>query len=289
MATLTVSRDLAQPPSQATAARRPPSIRSSSGATPFRSRRLWSDTAEQSSPRLSDVHSLSAQRELQMSKNTRPFYLKEPADRPGGMSCLPVALEYHGRLHHVIWHKQGETPTRSLIPIIADTLRRDHLGCYGNDWISTPPLGCLRCPICRFRAGLRGILTTVPHRYDVFTGRYKFTESRWGLRPRNEVVLSGELAKVGYISVMILDQPHIMEKGFHHDRGFTGWEWIRGQETDRWQTAPSSLTLVCDPQKLRAAIGPADSKCCGFRPQVRSLRKSCGLGKMKGLRWAQTY
>lgn len=28
----------------------------------------------------------------------------------------------------------------NVILIISDTLRRDHLGCYGNDWIRTPHL-----------------------------------------------------------------------------------------------------------------------------------------------------
>ena len=26
----------------------------------------------------------------------------------------------------------------NFIIIVSDTLRRDHLGCYGNDWVSTP-------------------------------------------------------------------------------------------------------------------------------------------------------
>ena len=26
----------------------------------------------------------------------------------------------------------------NIILIVSDTLRRDHLGCYGNNWISTP-------------------------------------------------------------------------------------------------------------------------------------------------------
>ena len=29
----------------------------------------------------------------------------------------------------------------NLVIIISDALRRDHLGCYGNDWIHTPHLG----------------------------------------------------------------------------------------------------------------------------------------------------
>ncbi|MCD6166571.1 sulfatase-like hydrolase/transferase, partial [bacterium] len=28
----------------------------------------------------------------------------------------------------------------NIILIVSDTFRRDHLGCYGNTWISTPNL-----------------------------------------------------------------------------------------------------------------------------------------------------
>ncbi|MFQ6044129.1 MAG: sulfatase-like hydrolase/transferase, partial [Candidatus Poribacteria bacterium] len=28
----------------------------------------------------------------------------------------------------------------NVICILSDSLRRDHLGCYGNDWIRTPNL-----------------------------------------------------------------------------------------------------------------------------------------------------
>ena len=28
----------------------------------------------------------------------------------------------------------------NVIVIVSDSFRRDHLGCYGNEWISTPDL-----------------------------------------------------------------------------------------------------------------------------------------------------
>ena len=93
---------------------------------------------------------------------------------------------------------------------------------------------------------------TVPNRHDLFTGRYTFTYSEWEPLPREEVILAEELGKVGYASMMILDTPHITENGYHFDRGFTGWEWIRGQETDRWRTAPAYPDYLCDRSKLRS-------------------------------------
>ncbi|MDI7274655.1 MAG: sulfatase [Anaerolineae bacterium] len=140
----------------------------------------------------------------------------------------------------------------NLILIICDTLRRDHLGCYGNEWISTPNIDRFASRSIVFDRAYAASFPTVPHRHDVLTGRYTFIDSQWQPLPRDEVVLAEELAKVGYCSMMILDQPHTVENGFHYDRGFTGWEWIRGQETDRWQTAPATPPWPCDPARLRS-------------------------------------
>jgi arylsulfatase A-like enzyme len=140
----------------------------------------------------------------------------------------------------------------NFIVIICDTLRRDHLSCYGNDWISTPHIDRFAARSIVFDRAYAASFPTVPHRHDLFTGRYTLIDSQWQPLPRDEVILAEELGKVGYTSMMILDEPHIVENGFHYDRGFTGWEWIRGQETDRWQTAPAQPLMPCDDGKLRS-------------------------------------
>lgn len=52
-------------------------------------------------------------------------------------------------------------------------------------------------------------------------------------------------------SMMILDEPHIVERGFYYNRDFTGWDWIRGQEGDNLNTAPSRITAPADSSKIR--------------------------------------
>lgn len=140
----------------------------------------------------------------------------------------------------------------NYVVIVSDTFRRDHLGCYGNDWISTPHLDRFAERSVVFDRAYAASFPTVPNRRDVFTGRYTFTYSQWAPLPPDEVVLAQELGKAGYASMMILDTPHITENGYYFDRGFTGWEWIRGQETDRWRTAPAYPDYPCDPSKLRS-------------------------------------
>jgi len=141
----------------------------------------------------------------------------------------------------------------NFIIIVSDTFRRDHLGCYGNDWISTPNLDRFAERSIVFDRAYAASFPTVPNRHDLFTGRYTFTYSEWAPLPRDEVVLAEELGKAGYTSMMILDTPHITENGYYYDRGFDGWEWIRGQESDRWRTAPAQPDYPCDGSKLRSA------------------------------------
>jgi len=93
---------------------------------------------------------------------------------------------------------------------------------------------------------------TVPNRCDVMTGRFTFTEFDWAPLPRNQTVLSQVLGAAGYTTMMIADTPHILQAGYHFDRGFSGWEWIRGQENDRWKTSPPDPPLPCAPEKLRS-------------------------------------
>jgi len=140
----------------------------------------------------------------------------------------------------------------NFIIIVSDTFRRDHLGCYGNPWISTPNLDRFAAKSIVFERAYAGSFPTVPNRHDVMTGKYTFTYAEWAPLPRDEIVLAEELGKAGYTSMMILDTPHITENGYYFDRGFNGWEWIRGQETDRWRTAPAYPNMPCDESKLRS-------------------------------------
>ncbi|MDO8585760.1 MAG: sulfatase [Armatimonadota bacterium] len=139
----------------------------------------------------------------------------------------------------------------NFIVIISDTLRRDHLGCYGNDWISTPNIDRFASKSLIFDRAYSGSFATVPHRRDVMTGRFTVSYTPWAPLSPDEVVLAQTLGDAGYVSMMICDCPHILENGYHYDRGFTGFEWIRGQETDRWKTDARVREDACDPAKLR--------------------------------------
>jgi len=139
----------------------------------------------------------------------------------------------------------------NFIIVISDTLRRDHLGCYGNEWISTPNMDRLAKESVIFDRAYTGSFPTIPNRRDLFTGRFTFTYSDWAPLPPDEVVLAQVLREAGYTTMFIADTPHLVKDGFHYDRGFSGWNWIRGQEGDRYMTDPIEVKLPCSPEKLR--------------------------------------
>ena len=140
----------------------------------------------------------------------------------------------------------------NFIVIVSDTLRRDHLGCYGNDWISTPNIDRFAAQSLLFLNAYSGSFPTVPHRRDVLTGRFTASYTPWAPLSSDEVVLPDVLRQKDYLSMMVCDCPHILERGYHYDRGFDGFEWIRGQESDGWKTYPEAPEYRCDPAKIRS-------------------------------------
>jgi len=62
----------------------------------------------------------------------------------------------------------------NTIFILIDTLRRDHLGCYGNDWIQTPHFDALAQKSVVFHRAYLGSYPCMPARRDMWTGRFEF-------------------------------------------------------------------------------------------------------------------
>ena len=142
----------------------------------------------------------------------------------------------------------------NIVIIISDTLRRDHLGCYGNRWIKTPSIEKLAEQAVVFDRAYSASFPTVPARRDIFTGRFTYTYSTWAPVDayREEVLLSQCLSKAGYNTMLVADTPHFLRDGYNFQKGFKGWKWIRGQENDNYITDTSiDVKLPCNPDKLR--------------------------------------
>jgi arylsulfatase A-like enzyme len=117
----------------------------------------------------------------------------------------------------------------NVVLVVSDTLRRDHLGAYGNEWIHTPALDRLATRSVVFDNHLAGSFPTMPARADLLTGRLSLTFMSWGPLPTTLPTLPELLGEAGYLTMGIVDTPFYVRNGFGYDRGFQDFMWIRGQ------------------------------------------------------------
>ena len=120
-------------------------------------------------------------------------------------------------------------PDLNFVLIVSDTLRKDHLGAYGNDWIQTPALDRLAARSVVFDNHLIGSFPTMPARADLLTGRLSLTFMTWGPLPPSLPTLPELLSRAGYLTMGIVDTPFYVRNGFGYDRGFQDFLWLRGQ------------------------------------------------------------
>ena len=141
-----------------------------------------------------------------------------------------------------------------VITIVADSFRRDHLGCYGNRWIRTPNLGALAEKSAVFDQAYIGSFPTVPNRRDVFLGHGDkgVPFNRWKTIDNDEVTLGDRLGEKGIHSFMLTDVQNNVTRGINLYKGFSGWHCNRGQEADPlWTAADVPLEWPVPPEMIR--------------------------------------
>jgi arylsulfatase A-like enzyme len=139
--------------------------------------------------------------------------------------------------------------SKNTIVIVSDTFRADNLACYGGDFAHTPRLDAFAQQACVFEKAYLSSFPTVPARRDIMSGRFSCVCSEWAPLPQDLVVLQQVLSRVGVLTMMIADTPHILSHGFNYSRGFDGFEWIRGQENDHYRTFPRHVPMPPHPEK----------------------------------------
>lgn len=152
----------------------------------------------------------------------------------------------------------SQTGKLNLIHIGVDTWGTHWLGCYGAQHVRTPHVDGLAARSAMFTDAYPEVLPTIPCRRSVYTGRRIFP-SQMVLQPDDQVkirgwhqlftedvTLSETLKAAGYTTAIISDIYHQFkpDKNFH--RGFDSWRWIRGQESDRWETGPREAIRIKD-------------------------------------------
>jgi arylsulfatase A-like enzyme len=114
---------------------------------------------------------------------------------------------------------------RNIVLIVIDTLRPDHLGCYGNERVRTPNIDALARESLRFTRVFPEAMPTVPARRSMLTGRRAYPFRGWepwqGLAKRagwspimpGTPTLPTILAERGYWTAYVSDNPFLTHAG----------------------------------------------------------------------------
>lgn len=133
----------------------------------------------------------------------------------------------------------------NVILVILDSVRRDHVGAYGNDWIKTPNLDALAKESLRFTRPYPESIPTIPARRAIHTGirtwpfrdfapvkGEKYQPAGWSPIPQDQTTLAEILAGAGIGSHLVTDTLHLFRASYDFQRGFDTFDFIRGQERD---------------------------------------------------------
>lgn len=135
----------------------------------------------------------------------------------------------------------------NVILIIADTVRHDYLGCYGNGWVHTPNIDALARESAIMANFFTASFPTGPMRKDVQSGRFTFTYTNWGeARAKEEVLLAEVIQAAGYKTAFIGDTSNSPQfrKGYDHEQ-------VVSAQAARLADVPQEVKLPADPRKLR--------------------------------------
>ena len=161
----------------------------------------------------------------------------------------------------------GPQPKRdsetNVVLVIIDSLRKDHVGAYGNTWIETPNLDALARESLRFTQAYPESIPTICARRAIHTGlrtwpfedwrRYKGVDvGLWGWQPipEGQTHLAEIMKQRGYATLMVTDNLHQYQASMNFQGGFDVFDFIRGQTTDGYKPPWTS-----DPEQVGQALG----------------------------------
>jgi arylsulfatase A-like enzyme len=136
----------------------------------------------------------------------------------------------------------------NVVLVIIDSLRKDHVGAYGNGWIQTPNLDALAKESLRFTSAYPESLPTICARRAIHTGmrtwpfrgwrRYKGIDiGLWGWQPipEGQTHLAEIMKQNGYATLTVTDNLHEYKASMNFQQGFDVFDFIRGQTTDSYR------------------------------------------------------
>ncbi|MGI8540247.1 MAG: sulfatase [Rubrobacteraceae bacterium] len=179
---------------------------------------------------------------------TRRQFLKVAGAGVGGAAMLGMGSACGG-----MSYLPSGGSRMNVVVVLLDSLRKDHVGVYGNDWIQTPNLDALANESLRFTQAYPESIPTIPARRAIFTGTRTwpfrdwvpqkgetFFPAGWQRIPEEQASLTEILSDQEFQTVLITDTQHMFKASMNFQRGFDVFDYIRGQERDRWRAINSA-------------------------------------------------
>jgi arylsulfatase A-like enzyme len=157
----------------------------------------------------------------------------------------------------------------NVVLVILDSLRKDHVRAYGGDRVRTPNLDALAAQSLRFTRAYPESIPTLPARRAIHTGMRTwpfrdweppegedFMPAGWQHIPEDQTTLSEVLnLQQGFNTVLLSDTHHMFKASMNFQRGFKVFDWIRGQERDRYRP-----TMRVSQEKVDQMTVPGNSR-----------------------------
>jgi arylsulfatase A-like enzyme len=138
----------------------------------------------------------------------------------------------------------------NVVLIIIDSLRKDHIGAYGNEKIQTPNLDALAKDSLLFTRAYPESIPTICARRAIHTGLRTWPFRDWAPPKGEDIILQGwepipnyqtTLAEMmqaaGYGTYFVTDNMHQFKPSYNMHRGFDVFDFFRGQTTDNYKPA----------------------------------------------------
>ena len=135
-----------------------------------------------------------------------------------------------------------ESPSqRNVVVIVIDTLRADHLGCYGYSRDTSPTLDRLAAEGLRYERAFSASTYTRESVASLWTGRLPSSAGHgWRARPSaSHPNLATAFREQGYATVFVSDHPALRSPSYAEDRG---WDVVH-HVSERYYSGRSDTTV----------------------------------------------
>lgn len=139
----------------------------------------------------------------------------------------------------------------NLIVICLDSFRQDHVSFYnegkpafeGVPACQTPNIDAFARECVVFDNMYPCGMPTIPIRMELMTGQFTLPYRPWQPLAPTDVTLADVLRREGYVCGLISDTYHYRAPGMNYHRSFHAYRWVRGQEYDPYNSAPTRRNI----------------------------------------------